>query len=267
MAGGAGEKTEKATPKREEEARKKGQVARSQDVNGALVLIGGLIALSIWGPGIMEKMGDSMRETIALMANPRAVNATLLGQLAISSGKMLALAVGPIAAVCMASGVIANVIQVRPRLSLHGLKPDVKKLNPLTGAKNLFGPNMIFEGAKNISKVLIVGAITAFSVLPQLGELSALVGMAPGDFVSRVTASVMSIAIRAAAAYIVIAVIDLVYQKWRHQKQMKMSKEEVKEEQKSFTSPPEVRSQIRRRQREAARARMMSAVPEADVVV
>jgi flagellar biosynthetic protein FlhB len=126
---------------------------------------------------------------------------------------------------------------------------------------------MIFEGAKNISKVLLVGAITAFAVLPQLDELSALVGMAPADFVSRVTATVMSIAIRAAAAYLVLALADVVYQKWRHQKQMKMSKEEVKEEQKSFTSPPEVRSQIRRRQMQAAKARMMSAVPEADVVV
>jgi flagellar biosynthetic protein FlhB len=267
MAGGAGEKTEKATPKREEEARKKGQVARSQDVNGALVLIGGLIALSIWGPGIMEKMGDSMRETIALMANPRAVNATLLGQLAMSSGKMLALAVGPIAAVCMAAGVLANVIQVRPRLSMHGLKPDVKKLNPITGAKNLFGPNLIFEGAKNITKVLIVGAITLFAVLPQLDELVALVGMAPADFVSKACSMVMGIAVRAAAAYVVIGLVDFIYQKWRHQKQMKMSKEEVKEEHKSYSSPPEVRSQIKRRQMQAAKARMMSAVPEADVVV
>src|SRR3954470_17216459 len=101
MAGGAGEKTEKATPKREEEARKKGQVARSQDVNGALVLIGGLIALSIWGPGIMEKMGDSMRETIGMMSNPRAVTATMLGQVAVQSGKTLLSTVGPIAMVCM----------------------------------------------------------------------------------------------------------------------------------------------------------------------
>jgi flagellar biosynthetic protein FlhB len=266
-SGGAGEKTEKATPKREEEARKKGQVAKSQDLNGALVLIGGLIALSIWGPGIMEKMGAQMREVIAMMANPRAVNATLLGELALQSGKMLALTVGPIAAVCMFSGVLANVIQVRPKLVLSGIKPDPKKLNPLTGAKNLFGPNVIFEGAKNITKVVIVGAITAFAVLPQLDELSALVGMAPGDFVSKVASVVMGIAVRAAAAYILIAIADFIYQKWRHQKSMKMSKEEVKEEQKSFTSPPEVRSQIRRRQMQAAKARMMSAVPEADVVV
>jgi flagellar biosynthetic protein FlhB len=265
--GGAGEKTEKATPKREEESRKKGQVAKSQDLNGAFVLIGGLIALSIWGPGIVEKMGGSMRETIGLMANPRAVNATLLGELAMQSGKMLALTVGPIALVCMFSGVLANVVQNKPRVVLSGIKPDPKKMNPISGAKNLFGPNVIFEGAKNITKVVIVGTITALAVLPQLDELAALVGMAPGDFVSKLADMVMTIAVRAAAAYVFIALADLIYQKWRHQKQMKMSKEEVKEEQKSFTSPPEVRSQIRRRQMQAAKARMMSSVPEADVVV
>jgi flagellar biosynthetic protein FlhB len=267
MSGGAGEKTEKATPKRQEEARKKGQVARSQDINGAFVLIGGLIALAIWGPNMMDKLGASMRETIGMMANPRAVNANLLGQLAVQGGKTILETVGPIAAVCMFAGVLANVVQVRPKLVVQPLKPDPKKLNPLTGAKNLFGPNMIFEGVKNTSKVVIVGAITAFAVLPELDELAALVGMAPGDFVSRVCSTVMDIAIRAAAAYMVIALIDVAYQKWRHQKQQKMTKEEVKEEQKSFTSPPEVRMQMRRRQMQAAKARMMSAVPEADVVV
>src|SRR3954469_16695598 len=214
MAGG-GEKTEKATPKRKEEARKKGQVARSQDLNGSLVLIGGLIGLVIWGPHMFEKLGESMRTTIGMMANPRGVTATMLGQLAADSGKTIAMAVGPIAATCMAAGIIANVIQVRPRLNAAGVKPDPKKLNPLTGAKNLFGPNLLFEGAKNITKVVIVGLITAFAVLPKLQELSALVGMAPGDFVARVGHTVLGIAQRAAAAYLVIAILDFAYQRWR----------------------------------------------------
>src|SRR5919199_3159437 len=106
----AGEKTEKATPKRREEARKKGQVARSQDLNGALVLIAGLIALSAWGPHVLEKLGEQMRATIATMANPRAIDAGMLGHLAGESGKTIALAVGPIALACMAAGVLANVI-------------------------------------------------------------------------------------------------------------------------------------------------------------
>src|SRR5919199_1026914 len=266
MAGG-GEKTEKATPKRREEARKKGQVARSQDLNGALVLVGGLLAVAIWGPHMMEKIGDSLRSTISLMASPRQVNATLLGQLFLQGGQMVAITVGPIAAICAAAGVLANVIQVRPRLIAAGIKPDPKKLNPLTGFKNLFGPNIVFEGAKNTTKVLIVGVITAFALWPKLQELSALVGMAPSDFVSKVAHTILGIAQRAAAAYLVIAILDLIYQRWRHEKSLRMDKQEVKDEQKQYTSPPEVRSAIRRRQMQAAKARMMSAVPEADVVV
>jgi flagellar biosynthesis protein FlhB len=266
MAGG-GDKTEKATPKRREEARKKGQVARSQDLNGALVLIGGLLAVAVWGPHMMDKLGQSMRETIALMGNPRGVNATLLGQLFVDGGKTIAMTVGPIAGACMAAGVIANVIQVRPRLTGSALKPDAKKLNPLTGAKNLFGPNMLFEGAKNITKVLIVGLITAFAVLPKLTELGALVGMAPGDFVSQVGHTVLGIAQRAAIAYLALAILDFAYQRWRHEKSLKMDKQEVKDEQKQYSAPAEVRSALRRRQMQAAKARMMAGVPEADVVV
>jgi flagellar biosynthetic protein FlhB len=267
MAGSGGEKTEKATPKRREEARKKGQVARSQDLNGSLVLIGGLIALTAWGPHMFEMLGDSMRSTIGMMSNPRGVTARLLGQVAVESGKTIAIAVGPIALACMGSGLLANVIQVRPRLNGAGLKPDPKKLNPIAGAKNLFGPNLLFEGAKNITKVVIVGFITLFAVLPKLKDLGALVGMAPGDFVSKAASMVLGIAQRAAAAYLVIAIIDFAYQKWRHEKSMKMEKQEVKDEQKQYTSPPEVRSAMRRRAMQAAKARMMSAVPEADVVV
>jgi flagellar biosynthesis protein FlhB len=267
MAGGAGEKTEKATPKRQEEARKKGQVARSQDLNGALVLIGGLIALSAWGPHMFQNLGDQMRSIIGLMSNPRAVTAGMLGQLGVQAGKTILTSVGPIALTCMAAGVIANVVQSRPRLSGAGIKPDPKKLNPLAGAKNLFGPNMLFEGAKNITKVLIVGLITAFAVLPKLTELGALVGMAPGDFVSQVGHTVMGIAQRAAIAYLVLAILDFAYQRWRHEKSLKMDKQEVKEEQKQYSAPAEVRSALRRRQMQAAKARMMAGVPEADVVV
>src|SRR5215212_9790184 len=205
MAGG-GDKTEKATPKRREESRKKGQMARSQDLNGALVLIGGLIAVAVWGPHMAEKLGESMRSTIALMGNPRGVDATLLGNLFVDGGKTIATTVGPIALACMGAGVLSNVIQNRPRLNAAGLKPDPKKLNPLTGAKNLFGPNVLFEGAKNITKVTIVGLITAFAVLPKLGELGALVGMSPGDFMAKLGHTVLGIAARAAFAYLILAI-------------------------------------------------------------
>src|SRR6476661_2538742 len=267
MAQGGGEKTEKPTPKRRDEARKKGQVAKSPDLNGAVVLLSSLFALSIWGPHIWEQMGESMRSTLALIATPDAASGRGLGKVFMESGRTAVLAVAPVAIVCLVSGVVSNVGQVKLKPSLHGIKPDFKRLDPLKGAKNLFGPNIIFEGAKNLSKVAIVGAISAFAVVPKLQDLAALVGMAPGDLVSHLGHTVLGIAQRAAIAYILIGIADFAYQRWRHEKSLKMDKQEVKEEQKAFTSPPEVRSAMRRRQMQAARARMMSAVPEADVVV
>src|SRR3954463_15746340 len=267
MARGGGEKTEKATPKRKEESRKKGQVAKSPDLNGSVVLLASLFALGIWGPHIWQEMGASMRGTLAMIAQPDSITGAGLSKLFMESGRTLVLAVAPIAIVCLISGVIANVGQVGLKPAVGGLKPDFKRLDPLKGAKNLFGPNLLFEGAKNLTKVAIVGAITAFAVVPKLDDLSALVGMAPGDLVSKLGHTVLGIAQRAAIAYILIGLADYAYQRWRHEKSLRMDKQEVKEEQKSFTSPPEVRSAMRRRQMAAARARMMSAVPEADVVV
>jgi flagellar biosynthetic protein FlhB len=267
MAGGGGDKTEKATPKRREEARKKGQVAKSQDLNGAVVLLASLFALSIWGPHIWQEMGASMRGTLSMISQPDAVTPGGIGRLFMEGGRTAVLAVAPVAIVCLVAGVVSNVGQVKLKPSLHGLKPDFKRIDPLKGAKNLFGPNLLFEGVKNLTKVAIVGAITAFAVIPKLGDLAALVGMAPADLVSELAQTVLGIAQRAAIAYILIGLADFAYQRWRHEKSLRMDKQEVKEEQKAFTSPPEVRSAIRRRQMAAARARMMSSVPEADVVV
>src|SRR3954447_24803863 len=127
MAGG-GEKTEKATPKRREEARKKGQVAKSPDLNGAVVLLSALFALSIWVPHIWEQIGASMRSTLAMIAQPQALTAGGIGRLFMENGRTAALAVAPIAAVCLVFGFVSNVGQVKLKPSLHGLKPDFKRI-------------------------------------------------------------------------------------------------------------------------------------------
>ncbi|GAC1323715.1 MAG: flagellar biosynthesis protein FlhB [Thermoleophilaceae bacterium] len=264
---GAGDKTEKATPKRRDEARKKGQVAKSQDVNGAMILLVALFVLGSFAPHMAGAMADSMHRTLRLIATPQIVSARGLGSIFTENVKLFAGAVLPVAAACLVVGIVTNVAQVKWKPSLHGIKPDPKRLDPLKGAKNLFGPNLLFEGAKNVSKVAIVGAITGFAVIPKLTELAGLVGMTPQALLPKVSGEVLGIAQRAAAAYLVIGIVDYAYQRRRIEKSLKMDKQEVKEEQKQYAPPAEVRSAIRRRQMQAAKARMMAAVPEADVVV
>jgi flagellar biosynthetic protein FlhB len=263
----AGEKTEKATPKKRGEARKKGSVAKSADLNGAVVMFAALFALTATAPHLVEVLQSSMRDAFALIASPDVVNHRGLGPLLSAQGKAAALAAAPVIFTCVAAGVLVNVAQVGGKPHMTALKPDPKRLNPISGIKNIYGKNALFEGAKNIFKVAAVGAVTALGVLPKIDELAALVGMPPAQLLPTLAHHILSIAQRAGAAYLVIGIVDYVYQRYRHEKSMKMDKQEVKDEAKSGEVPAEVRGAIRRRQMQAARARMMSDVPTADVVV
>lgn len=266
MSGG-GEKTEKATPKRRQEARRKGQVAKSQDLGGAAVLIASLLSLSTLGPAAWGHMRDAMLSSLSLIATPDVVDRGGISKLLVSTMTDAALAIAPIAFVCMVAGVLTGVLQVGWKPSAQALKPDPKRLNPLKGAKNLFGVHFLFESIKTVAKFAVVGAIAAIALFGQLGELGALVGMSPAELLSRGCATVLTIAQRAALGYLAIAVVDFMWQRHRMEKQLKMDKEEVKQEFKQQTVSPEVRGAIRRRQMQAARARMMAEVPGADVVV
>ena len=268
MAGqGGGEKTEKATPKKRDDARKKGQVAKSQDLNGALVMLAGLLTLGVAGGAIAGRMQDVLRTALVQTASPDVVGAAGIGTLMLDALKATGLAVAPVAAACLVAGVLASVLQVGLKPSLKAAAPDPKRINPLQGAKNLVSPNALMEGGKSIVKVSVVAAIVAAALIPELPTMGTLVGMTPAQLASHLADEIQGIATRAAIAYLFIGVGDVAWQRHRHEKQLKMTLQEVKEEQKGQQLPPEVRSAMRRRQMMASRARMMGAVPEADVIV
>ncbi|MGH2970052.1 MAG: flagellar biosynthesis protein FlhB [Solirubrobacteraceae bacterium] len=263
----AGEKTEKATPKKLDDARKKGQVARSIDLNGAVVLMAAVLALSAFGPMMLERMQEAMVAVLQLTSSPAVVDRRGVGSLFGQIGIHVGLAAAPLVGVCALAGVIVNVLQVGIKPAPAGVKPDVKKLNPITGAKNLFGPNMIAEALKSIAKVGAVGGIVALAVFPKLEEVAGLLGMPAAELLPHLATEVLHVAQRAALAYLVIAAADTIYQRWRFAKQMRMDKQEVKDEHKQQELPAEVRGMQRRRGMELANARMMDAVPTADVIV
>jgi flagellar biosynthetic protein FlhB len=263
----AGDKTEKATPKKREEARQKGQVAKSMDLAGAVVLFASLQVLGMAGPGIGARLQTLMEWALRLIAQPEVVSQHGIGELLLHALTETGLALAPILAVCAVAAILVNGLMVKFKTSRGALKPQPQRINPISGAKNLFGPNGLVEGGKSILKVAAVGAIVALALIPQLSTMGAMVGMEPAQLAGALGTNVMAIAKRAAAAYFVIGVLDMVWQKYRHEKSMKMDKQEVKDEAKQQQLPGEVRSEIRRRQMAASRARMMAAVPEADVVV
>jgi len=266
MSGGQ-DKTEKATPKKREEARRKGTVARSQDINSAAVLLCCLGVLAATGPIMLARLEDMMRDGFRLISTPSVVSEEGLGALMGAAGQVAAICVAPVALAALVAGVAASVAQVKWKPSAEAIKPDPKRMNPLSGAKNLFGPRAVFEAGKNIAKVLVVGAVVAIAVVPDLEELASLVGLPAPELLAKLASEVLGIAVRAAAAFVVIAAADYAWQRYQTEKQLKMTKEEVKQEFKNQQLSAEVRGAIRRRQIQAARARMMADVPQADVVV
>ena len=263
----ANDKTEKATPKKKEEARNKGQVAKSPDVNGAVVLSASILALASFGPGMFRRMEEATIGILAFVKRPDIVDHAGISELFMSTGSHAIMGAAPIVVVCALAGIVASIGQVGFKPATKALKPDFKKLSPLSGFKNMFSPNSAVEAVKSSLKIAAVGGIIALAIFPKLDDMAGLVGMPAAALLPHLCGLIMQIAQRAAIAYLFIAAIDFFWQKHRMAKNLKMDKDEVKQEHKGQELPPEIKGMQRRRGFELARARMMDDVPTADVVV
>ncbi len=262
------DRTEKATPKHRERARKQGQIARSADVGGSLVLASGLFAVSLLGPRIVESAAGAFRLIFAEAATPgRATSAAGLNGLMHSMASTLGTTVGPIAAICLAAGLLAGAAQVGFRPHPQAIKLDFHRISPLAGVRRLLGPNVLFEALKATTKIAVVAFIAGVVLIPGLHTLASSVGLAPGAVGEIAGHKGIEIAQRATFAYLLIAVLDYGWQRRRHERQLRMSKHQLKDELRQHGMPAEVQAAQRRRRMQAARNRMMAAVPEADVVV
>src|SRR3712207_4039056 len=230
-------------------------------------MLAGLLALAATGGAIVARMQDVLSSSLVQTGNPSVVSKKGVGPILWDVVVDTALAVAPIALACLVAGVVASVLQVGLKPSLKAAAPDPKRINPIQGAKQLLSPNALVEGTKSVVKVSIVAAIVAAALVPDLPTLGTLVGMTPIQLADHLVGEIMGIAQRAAVAYLFIGVADVAWQRYRHEKQLKMDKQEVKEEMKQQSLPAEVKMAQRRRAMEQTRARMMAAVPEADVVV
>lgn len=262
------DRTEQPTEKRKREAREKGQVARSQDLSGAAVVAVGVVAALLMGSKVVNLAGGTMRSILGRASHPNAaVSAAGLHGLMLLSFSTIAKTAGPVIAACLVTGVVANVGQVGLRLGSKAAQPSFSKINPLTGVKNLFNVNKVFELGKDIVKVSVVGGLVALALVPDLTKLGASVGTPPAALGTLIGRGVKAIALRAALAYLLVGAADYAWQRHRTSKSLKMTKQEVKDELRQRDIAPEIKRAIRRQQIRRSRARMMAAVPTADVVV
>lgn len=261
-SGGGGEKTEKPTPKRKKQARKDGQVPRTPDLGGWLGLL--VVSLAL-GPlldreldGLMTTMTTHLR---AVEDPSPALALTLLG--AAARHAFLALVV--LGSMILVIGVLSALAQGGFYLSPKLAKPDAKKLNPVSGAKRLFGPQAWWEAAK----VLIKSSVVAFLAYGAVRAMMPLVGgvMPIGVVLEKVQGEVSRLLLTVGVAGLVMAAADYAMQRRRIGKQTRMSREEIKQEHKQAEGDPMVKGAIRARQLAAARNRMIADVSEADVLL
>jgi flagellar biosynthesis protein FlhB len=262
----AGEKTEKATPKRRQEARERGQVGRSPEINSATVLLAVVIVLVGMGPLWYERLGNLLRDSFALSAAHQVTTQTI-GPLMGMFLAQIAVLMAPLLGAVLVAGLAANMIQNRPGFSPKALTPDLKRINPKSGAKRLFGSQGALELVKSLLKVAIVAAAATIVIWPALDTLRLLLFTSP-EQVGQTTLGLMR-----ALSYAVIIVLipfaigDFILQRIIFERSLRMSKQEVKEETRQQDIAPELRAAIRRRAALLARGRMLDAVPEATVII
>jgi flagellar biosynthesis protein FlhB len=175
--------------------------------------------------------------------------------------------IAPIAGICIFAAVALNVLQIGLRFTPKALQPSFNAINPINGFKNLFSSRTTFNLVKDLFKLAIVGGLVTLALIPDLTHLGASVGTSPFGLGLLLKSGTKAIAIRGASAYLAIGLADYAWQRYQFEKSIKMTKQEVRDENKQKDLPAEVKRALRRRQFQQSRARMMSAVPRADVVV
>ncbi|SHF51934.1 flagellar biosynthesis protein FlhB [Ornithinibacillus halophilus] len=262
----AGEKTEKATPKKRLDERKKGKVAKSQDVNTGILLLLSFIILFVFGGFMKDNMLVLYQYTFTEYIHWDVTSSTVY-QVLIEGLITMAKIVAPIMVIAIFAGFASNLMQIGFLFTTEPLKLDLKKIDPIQGAKRIFSIRALVELLKSLFKISLIGAITFTVIWIYKDDMMMLafkdVENALGFF-GQVT---MIMAVAAIIALLFIAVFDYAYQRYDFEKNMRMSKQDIKDEYKNIEGDPLIKSKIKEKQRQMAMQRMMSEVPEADVVI
>lgn len=260
------ERTEQATPKRKEEARRKGQVARSRELNMAAVMIGAAIVMFISGPAIADAMLALMRRGLSIEPAQIETPAALVAALSAAVWSSVA-ALAPLLVTLMVAAVAGGIAIGGWAFSAQALQPKLSKLDPIKGLKRVFGLKGLVEVAKAIGKAGVVG-LAAFVVL-YLGAGDIInLNIAPfEEAVAHSGTLMLTVFLAACLSLLVIALFDVPFQLWNHAKELRMTRKEVQDELKETEGRPEVRSKIRSLQQEVANRRMLRDVPDADVII
>lgn len=260
------ERTEQATPRRREEARDQGQVARSNELSSVAILLAGLLTLSGLGAYMYRGLAQFTTQmlsdgfTIQLdLTNAPAYIMDWAGRSALISA--------PLIAVLAAVALLVNFAQVGPVFTAKPLAPKLNRISPLSGIKRLFSGHGLVELVKGLFKIAIIVHITYLTISSEAENYIRFLDLEVGQIFSLSGDMILVLGYRILMALLVLSVLDYAFQRWEFEKSLRMSRQEIKEEYKQQEGDPQVRARVRSLQREMARRRMMEDVPRADVVV
>ena len=260
------EKTEEATPKRRQDAREKGQVAKSVELNSAFIILASFLSLKILGSVMYEEVAAFLRLTYSTLA--RSDLTVLEAHRIIISMAIVVIKVAlPIMLVIVLISVLVNILQVGVSFTTKPLMPSLDKINPITGFGRLFSKRVLVDLIKSILKIVIIGYFIYRFISKELVNFPGFINQDLTISLTKTVQVILEMAFQIGAVILVMAVLDYFYQWWEHNQNIKMSKKELKEEYKQAEGDPKLKGKIKERQRAMAMQRMMQEVPTASVVV
>lgn len=259
-------KTEDPTPKKLEEARKKGQVPLSREVNNWIMLFAGTIVVLAMGPGMMLDITVLLRTYFERAADLPPVPGGLQFVVMGAFKEILGILALPLLFLIVAA-FAGPFLQIGPMLAPDIIKMDVSKISPMKGFSRLFSMRSIMEFVKGILKISIVSIVGFLIVKPYMGGIEHMVGLEIPTAMDEMESLTARMLIGILVVLFLIAIADLLYQRYEHYKKMRMTKQELKDEYKQSEGDPHIKGKLRQLRQEKARARMMQAVPSADVVI
>ncbi len=267
-SGGAEDKTEKATPKKKSDARKKGQVFQSREVSASLILIVTVVAVRIFGGTIYSQITHYLKKTFDdYLTVKDAIDFNILANLFIDVLIVLAKTVLPLLLVAYLTALIVNYAQVGILFTMETLKIKGDRINPLSGFKRIFSLRSVVELIKSIIKIIIVSWVAYSYLKSKTEQVLTLIDTDLMNVLIFITDAAFTVALRICMAMVILGFADYLYQRYDYEKNLKMTKQEVKEEYKQMEGNPEIKSKIKQKQRQMSLKRMMQDIPTADVVI
>lgn len=270
--GPGGEKTEPPTGKKLREAREEGKVAKSKELTSAFDLMVFFLVLKIFIPNVGGGFLGVFEFVYGIMPDFVAINAMDFSTQAVSSFffsiiARMAVIAAPFFVFGFAVTLVVNVLQVGWKVSTKPMKPKLDRFNPISGFQRIFSKDSLFELLKSILKIAVIVYVAYTSIKDKANDIFLLYDIPLNQALALCGDVIISAGLKISIVYFFVGVVDYIYQKYRFNEEMKMTKQEVKDEYKNTEGNPEVKGQQKQRMRDASRRRMMQDVPKADVVI